>query len=82
MMSNTATFTLHIRNIVKKRPETRWDGPGVESVSVAAAFSLADNLEISCHSPTKVLLPALESLESEIHTSYRNFSTIIYAQNY
>ena len=25
MMSNTATFTLHIRNIVK-RPETRWGG--------------------------------------------------------
>ena len=38
---------------------------GVESVSVAAALSHADTLEISCHSPTRVLLPALESMESK-----------------
>ena len=34
MTSNTETFTLHIRNIVKKGQ--RQDGVGVESVSVAA----------------------------------------------
>ena len=32
---------------------------GVESVSVAEALSHADTLEISCNSPTRVLLPAL-----------------------
>ena len=37
---------------------------GVESVSVSDAFSHADTLEISCHSPTRVLLPALDSMES------------------
>ena len=36
---------------------------GVESVSVAVAISHADTLEISCRSPTRVLLPALESME-------------------
>ena len=44
---------------------------GVESVSVAAALSHADTLEISCHSPTRVLLPALESMESRRPTIYR-----------
>ena len=39
-----------------KRLETSWDG--VESVSVAEALSYANTLEISCHSPTRVLLPA------------------------
>ena len=34
---------------------------GVESVSVGVALSHADTLEISCHFPTRVLLPALES---------------------
>ena len=38
---------------------------GVESVSVAEALSHADTLKISCHSPTRVLLPALESMESK-----------------
>ena len=66
-MSNTSTFTLHIRNIVKKA-ET--NGMGVESGSVSEALSHADTLEISCHSPTRVLLPALESMESKRHTSY------------
>ena len=40
---------------------------GVKSVSVAEALSHADTLEISCHSPTRVLLPALESMESKRH---------------
>ena len=53
---------------------------GVESVSVAAALYHADTLEISCHSPTRVLLPALESIESKRHTSYRSYSTNIYIQ--
>ena len=55
---------------------------GVESVSVAEALSQADTLEISCHSPTRVLLPALESMESKRHTSYRSCSTNIYIQNH
>ena len=46
---------------------------GVESVSVAEALSHADTFEISCHSPTRVLLPALESLEGKRHTSYRSY---------
>ena len=46
---------------------------GVESVSVAAALSHADTLEIPCHSITRVLLPALESMESRRHTSCRRY---------
>ena len=38
---------------------------GVESVSVVGVLSHADTLEISCHSPTRVPLPALESMESK-----------------
>ena len=38
---------------------------GVESVSVEEVLSHADTLEISGHSPTRVLLPALESMESK-----------------
>ena len=51
---------------------------GAESVSVADALSHADTLEISCHFPTRVLLPALESMESKRHTSYRSYSTFTY----
>ena len=54
---------------------------GVESVSVAEALSYDDTLEFSCHSPTRVLLPALESMENKIHTSYRSYSTNGYIQN-
>ena len=50
---------------------------GVESVSVARALYHADTLEISCHSPTKVLLPALEPMESKRHTSYQSYSIAI-----
>ena len=55
---------------------------GVESVSVAVALSHADTLEITCHSPTRGLLPALESMESKRHTSYRSYSTNVYIQNH
>ena len=55
---------------------------GVESVSVAWALSHADSLEISCHSPTRVLLPALESMENKRHTSYRSYLTNVYIQNH
>ena len=55
---------------------------GVESVSVAGVLSHADTLEISCHSPTRVLLPALEFMESKRHTSYRSYSTNVYIQNH
>ena len=77
MMSNTARFTLHIRNIVKKaRDKMGW---GWECFSRGAH---ADTLEISCHSPTRVLLPALESMESKRYTSYRCYSTNVYIQNH
>ena len=55
---------------------------GVESVSVAEALCHAVTLEISCHSPTRVLLPALEFMESKRHTSYRSYSTNVYIQNH
>ena len=55
---------------------------GVESVSVSVVLSHADTLEISCYSPTRVLLSALESMESKRHTSYRSNSTNIYIQNH
>ena len=38
---------------------------GVESVSVAEVLSHADTPEISCHFPTRVLLPALEPLKAK-----------------
>ena len=84
MMSNTATFTLHIRNIVKKARDkiVKKTIKTVESVSVAETLSHADTLEVSCHSPTKALLPALESMESKRHTSYRSYSTNVYRQNH
>ena len=77
-MSNTATFTLHIRNIVKKAR----DKMGVESVSVSGALSHAETLEISCHSPTRVLVSGLESMESKRHTSYQSYSMNIHIQNH
>ena len=55
---------------------------GVKSVSVAGALSHATTHEISCHSPTGVLLPALESMESKRHTRYRSYSTNVCIQNY
>ena len=58
---------------------------GVGSVSVAVPLSRADTLEISCHSPTRVLLPALESMEKtyklsklfneRLHTNSLKYST-------
>ena len=54
---------------------------GVESVSVAEALSHADTLEISCHSHTRVLLPAPESIENKRDTSYRSCSANVYIQN-
>ena len=62
MMSNTATFTLHIRNIVKKARDKM---ELVLRVFQSRQRSHADTLEISCHPPTRVLLLALESTESK-----------------
>ena len=79
MMSNTATFTRHIRNIVKQaRDKLEW----VLRVFQSRESLYADTLEISRHSPTRVLLSALESMESKRHTSYRSYSTNIYIQNH
>ena len=40
------------------------------SVLVAEALSHADTIEISSHSPTRVLVPAPKSMKSKRHTSY------------
>ena len=42
---------------------------------MTGALSHADTLEISCHSQTRVLLPAMESVEIKKHTSYQSYST-------
>ena len=51
---------------------------GVESVSVAEALSHAVTLEIYCHSPTRVLLPALDPWKAKdiqaIEAIQRTFS--------
>ena len=46
------------------------------------SLMLTLELEISCHSPTRVLLPALESMESKRHTSHRSYSTNVYIRNH
>ena len=80
MMSNTATFILNIHSFPFHI--RRQDEMGVESVSVVVALSHSDIIEISCHYPTRVLLLALESMESKTHTSYRIYSTNDYIQNH
>ena len=60
------TFFAHLKYSLKGQ---RQDGMGVESVSVTEARSHAETLDISYHSPTRVLLPAVESMESKRHTS-------------
>ena len=54
---------------------------GVGSVSVAEALSHANTLEISYHSSTRVRLPALESMESKRHTSYRSYIQQTFTHN-
>ena len=62
MMSNTSTHTLHIRNTGKiSRDKMRL----VLSASVDVALSRTDILKDSCHSPTRVLLPPVESMEGK-----------------
>ena len=56
-----------------KRLETRWQG--VESVSVAEALSYADTLEISCHSPTRVLLP----VQTKNQKIFKTWNTVCYS---
>ena len=73
-MSNTATFSIHIRNIVLKA--YRRGGTGVESVPVVEEeFSHDDNLEGPCHSLNRVRLPALKFMEGKGYKSYRSYST-------
>ena len=60
----------------------RQDGMGVESVSVEGALSHFDTLEISCHSFTRVVLSALESMKSQKYTSYISHSTNVCIQNH
>ena len=53
----------------------------VESVSVAEALSHADTLEISCHSLTRVLLLALESMESKTYKLSKLFNERLYTKS-
>ena len=75
MMSNTATFTLHIRNIVKKvRDKMGWVLRVFQSRKRSLMRTLLKSLVIT--------LLALESMESKRHTSYRSYSTNVYIQNH
>ena len=80
MMSNTAIFILHIRNIVKKvRDKMGWVLRVFQSRKRSLTLTLLKSL---CHSPTIVLLSALETMECKRHTRYRRYSTNIYIQNH
>ena len=72
MMRITASFTLHIRNIVKKAR----DKIGcLLRVFQSREFSPMLALETSGHFLTRMLLPALAALEGKILTSCRSYST-------
>ena len=70
IMSNTATFSIHITNIVLKA--YRQGGTGVESVPVVEEFSHDDILEGPCHSLNRVRLPAVKFMEKKGYKSYRS----------
>ena len=53
----------------------------VESVPLAEALSHAVTLEVSCHSITRVLLQALESMEGKGHTSYQVIHERLHAKS-
>ena len=74
-MSNTATFSLNIRD--KARDKMDWV---LREFQFLSAISHGDTLEVSCHSLVGVLLPALESMEGKRYTIYRSYSTNIYIQ--
>ena len=79
-MCNAATFTFHIRNVVKKAKDEmgcEWECSSPRSI----LSSHADTLEISCSSPTRVLMPALESMEGKRHASQQSYSMNVYIQN-
>ena len=80
MMSNTATFTLHIRNTVKKaRDKMGWVLRVFQSRERSLVLTLWNLWNLS---PTRVLLPVLESMESKRHASYRSYSMNVYIQNH
>ena len=54
---------------------------GVESVSVAAALSHADTLEISCYTPTRVLLPLSSGIHGKYNTCAYKISKLCEAQH-
>ena len=80
MMSNTATITLHIRNTVKKvREKMGWVMRVFQLQQQSLMLTLLKSVIIP---PTRVLLPALESMESKRHTSYRIYSKNDYIKNH
>ena len=78
MMSNTATFTLNIRNIVKKaRDKMGWVLRVFQSRKRSLMLTLWKSLVIPLLEYT---LPALESMKSKWHTSYLSYSTNVNIQ--
>ena len=79
-MSNTATLSLYVRNILKKARQKLRVFLGVENVPVSEAISQAETLEVSCYSFIRVLLSTLGSMEGRRHTKCRIYSTNVYIQ--
>ena len=80
MMGNTATFTLHIRNIVKKATDKM--GWVLRVFQSRNALSCWHSWNLLSFPYTRVLLPAPESMESKRHTSYESDSTNVCIQNH
>ena len=71
MMSNTATFTINIRNIVKKaRDKMGWVLRVFQSRKRSLMLTLWKSLVIPL---LEYMLPALESMKSKRHTSYLSY---------
>ena len=75
MMSNRATFTLHIRNIVQKAGDKiGWVLRVFQSRCLLLCWHFWNLLALK--------LPPLESIEDKRYTSYRSYSTNVYMQNH
>ena len=80
-MCNTATFTFHIKNIVKNATDQIGCVLRVfQSLKRFLLLSLLKSFLIP--SLIRKLLSALESMEGKWYTSYRRYSTNVYKQNH
>ena len=80
MMSNTATFTLYIRNIVKKAKDKM--GWVLRVFQLRERYPMLTLLKSLVIPLLEYILPALESMKSKRHTSYRSYSTNVNIQNH